>query len=316
MNNQIAGNEPMAETAFALPSAIELPDRRGWSGLLSAAFSIALLLVVADRFRHMSFGAITALVPHQAGFWLLFVASYLAQPVCEWIIYRRLWRIPLSGIGQLLRKLVSNELLLGYLGEVQFYAWARERKSLSTTPFGAIKDVTILSAMVGNLVTLVLLIPAWRLLQNGELGPGSHTLFASLGVVLASSCVIMLLRGRLFTLDGGQLRFIAVMHALRLIAQLGLTALMWQWVLPGVPIHLWFVMATLRMLVSRLPLVPNKDVVFAGLAVILLGHEADIATLLTMMAGLILGAHLIVAAIMGLAGLAGQLQARPDRALG
>jgi hypothetical protein len=36
------------------------------------------------------------------------------------VIYRRLWHIPASGIAALLRKQVSNELLMSYLGEVQF----------------------------------------------------------------------------------------------------------------------------------------------------------------------------------------------------
>lgn len=47
----------------------------------------------------------------------------------------------MAGIGALLRKLVSNELLLGYLGEAQFYAWARSRTNMTTAPFGAIKDI-------------------------------------------------------------------------------------------------------------------------------------------------------------------------------
>ena len=51
--------------------------------------------------------------------------------------YRKLWGLPFSGIAALLRKMVSNELLLGYLGEVQFYAWARSRLNMATAPFGA-----------------------------------------------------------------------------------------------------------------------------------------------------------------------------------
>jgi len=40
--------------------------------------------------------------------------------------------------------------------------------------------------------------------------------------------------------------------------------------------------------------VPNKDIVFAGLAVFMLGREVEIASLLTLMAGLILLTHLLV----------------------
>jgi len=85
---------------------------------------------------------------------------------------------------------------------------------------------------------------------------------------------------------------------------------MWHLVLPQVPLHLWFVLSTLRMLVSRLPLVPNKDVIFAGIAVFVIGHEARIDDLMTMMAGLILATHLMVGAGFGLAGLAEQFTQR------
>jgi hypothetical protein len=47
-------------------------------------------------------------------------------------------------------------------------------------------------------------------------------------------------------------------------------------------------------LLSRLPLLPNKDIVFAGLAVFLIGHDVQIGALMTMMASLILGTHILV----------------------
>jgi len=43
---------------------------------------------------------------------------------------------------------------------------------------------------------------------------------------------------------------------------------------------------------SRLPFLPNKDVVFAGLAVFMIGHDAEVGALMTMMASLFLVTHL------------------------
>lgn len=79
--------------------------------------------------------------------------------------------------------------------------------------------------------------------------------------------------------------------------------MMWHLVLPEVAVGLWIVMATLRMLVSRLPLLPNKDIVFAGIAVFLLGHDVEIAALMTLMAVLLLVTHLIVGGLFALADL-------------
>ena len=138
---------------------------------------------------------------------------------------------------------------------------------------------------------------AWPLIASGQLGLEGKTVFISLGVVLVTSFVILLFRQRLFSLAKSDLWFIAWVHLARIAAVVIFSAWMWHLVLPEVEVTLWIVMATLRMLVSRLPLLPNKDVVFAGIAVFLLGRDVEIASLMTLMAVLLLVTHLIVGAL-------------------
>ena len=283
------------------------PRGAGW---ISALVSLALLVTIAWQFRSVNTAEISALIPKTPWFWAIFALYYLAGPCTEWIIFRRLWGLPLSGMAALLRKMVSNELLLGYLGEVQFYAWARARLKRVAAPFGAVKDVAILSALTGNIATLGMLIWAWPLVANGAIGAKSHTIFLSLGVVLVTSFVILLFRQRLFTLPRRDLVFITVIHFARIFIILALAAELWHTVLAEVPIGIWLVLATLRMLVSRLPLIPNKDVVFAGIAVFLMGHETQVAGLMTMMAGLMLVAHLCVGGVLALADVVATRMAR------
>ncbi|RZM06342.1 MAG: hypothetical protein EOP67_75100, partial [Sphingomonas sp.] len=125
---------------------------RGLTPLLSAAILIAALW----QLRYLDVRGVIAMVPRSPLFWLLFAAGYLALPASEWVIYRRLWNLPPRGFLALLRKRISNEIIAGYSGELYFYAWARRHASLVGTPFGAIKDVSILSAVVANVCTLVL----------------------------------------------------------------------------------------------------------------------------------------------------------------
>ena len=279
------------------------PRGQRWAALASMAVSLALLVAVALQMRDLDTAKVRALVPASPTFWLAFAVYYFAGPVSEWVVYRRLWAMPVAGIGALLRKLVANELLLGYLGEAQFYAWARARSRLSEAPFGAIKDMTILSALVGNGATLVMLALAWPYVSTGQLGMEGQTAFASLGVVLLTSLGILLFRRQLFSLPRQDLWFIAATHLARIVVILIASAVMWHAVLPAVAITLWLVLATLRMLISRLPLMPNKDVVFAGLTVLLLGKGADVAALMALMAVLLLAAHLLVGTVFGLTGL-------------
>jgi hypothetical protein len=148
--------------------------------------------------------------------------------------------------------------------------------------------------VAGNAATLAMVLAAWPFANLLPLGGHGHELTLSFAVVMVSSGVVMLFRGRLFSLPRAELRFIFAAQIARIMVTTALSALMWHLVLPDVALSWWLMLATIRLLISRLPFLPNKDVVFAGLAVVLVGHELDIAALLTMLAGVILIAHLVV----------------------
>ncbi|MEO7247185.1 MAG: hypothetical protein ABIW31_01920 [Novosphingobium sp.] len=261
--------------------------------IASAALTIASIVAIAAAAHRLSLSVILSMLPSSPLFWLAFVVSYFTMPISDWIIFRRLWNIPAEGFIALLRKYVLNEVVLGYLGEAKFYAWARSRLSLKSSPFGAVKDVAILSAMVGNVLTLLLLLGVWPIVTSNAIGLDLRASFLSLAVVLASSFVVLLFRRKLFSLPGRDLWFISGVHVSRTVMGLGLTAVMWHLVLPQYGIGSWLILATLRMLVSRLPLVANKDLFFSVLALYALGNQPQLTSLLAMMAGLVLTAHIL-----------------------
>ncbi len=273
------------------PKPLRIPTR-GWTWWLGLAITIGILIAVIVELRNVDFAQVRAMLPTSPAFWLAFAAMYFAGPTADWIIYRRLWRIPAAGFAALLRKLVGNELLFGYAGELYLYTWARRHTEMTSAPFAAIKDVAILSAMTANAVTLALLALAWPLLASLNLDLDGRTLLVSVAIVITISSAVLLLRNKLFSLPVADLRAVAFIHFLRILATTSLAALCWHLVLPQVALSWWLLLATLRMLLSRLPLLPNKDIVFAGLAVFLVGHDAEIAALMTMMASLILTTHL------------------------
>ncbi|TPG43675.1 hypothetical protein EAH79_03280 [Sphingomonas koreensis] len=277
---------------------------RRWTGLVSSLISLAILAVALLQLRGTPVAHILSLVPLGIGFWLVFAVAYLTTPASEWVIYRRLWALPPAGFVALLRKRVANEILLGYLGEVYFYAWVR-RTGLITknAPFGAIKDVAILSALAGNAVTLVMMAAALPFFGLLQLDKGGKAVLGSLGVLAVTSFAMLLLRKRLFTLPRAALWRIAAIHLARILATTSLTALMWHLVLPSVGLVWWLILATLRQLLSRLPLMPNKDLAFVGLAIFVVGRDNDVGTMIAMIAGLILLTHLLVGAVVGAAGL-------------
>lgn len=289
--------EPVPED---LTDAVEVPApsaQAKWLRWVGPFVSVAIIAAVLLSVRGLKFAGIAALLPRTPIFWILFAASYLALPASEWLIYRRLWRVPRAALLPLLRKLVCNEMLFGYSGEFYFYAWARQSSGVAR-PQQAIKDVSILSAMAGVSVALLCGLLAYATLGAAALGPYARGLYASAALVLLISVAALLFRRRVFSLPAADRRFIGLMHMARLAFVALLTALMWHLVLPGVALRWWLLLVALQLVVSRLPLVTNKDFIFAGIAIVALGRQVRIAELLTMMAGLMVLAHLSVALLL------------------
>jgi hypothetical protein len=273
---------------------------KSWTKWLGPVLSVLILTAVAYQLRQMDVRRIGALLPTSLLFWVAFGAYYFAGPLSEWCIFRRLWSLPLDGFSALLRKLVSNEILLGYLGEVYFYSWARRHTQITTSPFGAIKDVAVLSALVGNLFTLAMVAWSMPLFASLHLGLNTPAFTGSIMFILILSAAMLLLRKRLFTLPRNELWFVATMHAARVSAMMLLAALLWHLLLPAVALGWWLLLGTTRQLLSRLPFLPNKDVVFAGVASFFVGSDVEIASAIALFSSLILGAHLVVGAYVGL----------------
>jgi hypothetical protein len=268
--------------------------RPGSGGVLGTLLSLIFVGAAVYQVSGLALGSILALVPTSLLFWGLFAISYLIGPASDWFIFQRLWGIGASAFGALVRKLIYNELLIGYLGEVYFYGWARHNLKFVTTPFGAVKDVAVLSAIAGNVATLVFLAVALLLARQLPLHDHVTATGWSLAFVIGTSLAIMLLRRSLFSLEGKELGIVFAVHLFRILATAIFSAVLWHLVLPDVELDWWFILVTIRLLISRLPFVPNKDVVFAGIAVPVVGGEAEISALMALMAGLTLAAHVLV----------------------
>ena len=271
---------PSTNVAITHFPSIDLPARN-WQKWFSAALSIMLLVVIAHQLGRLDGRQLLSAIPSSPGFWLAFAGYYFALPASEWLIYRRLWRLPAEGFRALLRKLISNEVLLGYSGEVSFYIWARRHGRLTNAPFGAVKDVSITSALAGNIATLAMVAIAWPLVGNAWDGFPVRDLGLSLAAVLLISIAVALFNRKIFSLPGDQIRFVMIVHIARLATTTLLSGVLWHCALPSVAVGSWILLAALQLLVTRLPLVPNKDLVFAS------------ATL-AIVASLILITHLIV----------------------
>jgi len=149
-------------------------------------------------------------------------------------------------------------------------------------------------------VTLVMIVLAWPSLILLHFGPAPRDIALSAGALLLVSVAALLFKRRLFSLPAAELRFVFGIHVARLAATTLLSGLIWHSALPDVPLSLWVLLAAMQLLVTRLPFVPNKDLVFAGLALFVVGHDSEVAALIGIVAALILITHVVLGGMLAI----------------
>ncbi len=96
--------------------------RRRWPTILGSVVSIAMVAMLAYELFDGGWIDLMQALPDNPAFYLIFLIMYAVPVFFDWAIFRRLWRIPTSAIGALVKKRIANDVVLGYSGEAYFYA--------------------------------------------------------------------------------------------------------------------------------------------------------------------------------------------------
>lgn len=276
-------------------------QRRRWPAILSALLTAAMIVGLGHELFGSGLAGLRRAVPTMPLFYVCFGLLYLCSPAADLLIFRVLWRIPwVSGFVALNAKRITNDVVLGYSGEVYLYSWARARAGRMSAPFGAVKDVTILSAVAGNAAT-VLLCAAALPFGAAAIPPQSfRTVVASAALITTLSILVLLFSKRLFSLPPRDLRRVFAIHCLRIAVSSLLLAMCWHFALPSVPVGTWLILSAGRLLVSRLPLIPNKDLLFANLAILLIGQDRALSEMIAFTSALTLLVHVgLIVVVLG-----------------
>lgn len=297
------------------------PAGRRTGQVISVILSLFILSLLLRAIAEVGWRSLIAVLPHTplaaTVFWLAFIGQYLAQPVYDWLIFHRWWQLRTQEISVFLRKHALNETLFAYAGEGWLLAWGAQRSGIPFNPenppriagrgqgpgiapgvsiFADVKDVAITSGLAGNLFTFAMLLAALAmgaadalgtaldpaLLQRGALG------FAAL---IALNIVILINRGRLFSLQRPANTRSFALHMGRVTTSHALLLVSWVAALPMVGLSAWLLLGAMRLVIARLPL-PNKQLLFAALAVSLASESAPaVAALMAAQGVLTLALH-------------------------
>ncbi len=272
---------------------------RRWPVVVGVALSLAMVWGVARELLDHGLAGFSRTVPVSPLFYLFYAASYLMPPVFDFLIFRRLWRVPASAFLALNKKRIANDVLFGYSGDAYFYIWARARLTMVAAPFGAVKDVGLVSGIAGNVVTLLLAAIALPLGSELIDPDVMRMMLWSLSIPLVVSLLLLLFSRRVFSLPRRDLWFIFRMDALRIVLTALLLALAWAAAMPKVAVELWLFLVAGRQLVSRLPLVPGKDLLFANFAILVVGHDRALSDLMAFTGASFLLMHLLCTVAFG-----------------
>ena len=240
--------------------------------VLRWAVPILLLAFLGHRLTQLGWAHVWDARPDAPSFYLVLFLPFYVQPIADLIIYRNLLKVGRAlPLFVLLRKRYMNGVMLDYSGEAYFFFWAQRNLDLRKgILLHAVKDSNVLSAGAGLAVAWLMVL---ALVMGGDLQlpaslSGDLKTFISVGSLPLALCLVLVIGGRrVTTLSRGEIAATFAIHLARSIVALSLEFVLW-WVsgaLPSAFACLEFV--ALRLLVTRLPLVASKDLLFVGIGV-------------------------------------------------
>lgn len=212
-------------------------------------------------------------LPTDPLFYVLFLVLYFSLPLAEVFIYRFTWKFRIArSFPAFVKKRIYNKEIIGYSGEVYLFSWARrnvavgDRRILET-----IRDNNIVSSVASTFVASALLAV---FLYEGAINVGDWIESANMyylagGALVLSVLAVLGIRFRrfLFSMPARTALVIFGVHVLRLVVGQGLQILQWEVAVVEVSWQAWFTLAAASIIVSRIPVLPNRDLVFLGAGV-------------------------------------------------
>ena len=242
-------------------------------------------------------------MPATPWFYLIFTGMYLVPPLSEVFVFRRFWG-PVSGLlpAVLMRRLCSGHVI-DYSGEAYLYLWARRHLGLPHARIvHGIKDNVILSSAMSTLFALAVLgalaAGGWLVLDARALGGHWGWLLAAPAALGALAAGAWAMRRRLLSAPPSAAAAVCTAHLVRHSLVHLLQVALWVVVEPSVPLSSWLTLLAAQIVLTRVPFLPSRDLVFVGAGLGLSGYlgveSAVVASILLTTAVLDRGLNLVL----------------------
>ena len=250
------------------------PKLSGWKLWLRRAFTLGIVAFIAWRLTLIGWGELWQNLPTNPLFYLIHFAAYSVLPLSEIAIFSLIWRAHLpSAFMVMLRKRALNNSVIGYSGELYLFLWAKSRLGITGRRLASgLKDNVLMSGIATALCAIIAALSLlWinpglvheRLVAQA--GPVSIALFA--GPFLVLVVLGWVFRAKIFGIGGRLFLGVMAIHFTRIGFTYVLQAWQWDVGVPSGNIELWFTLITVQLVVSQLPLLPNRDLIYLAFVI-------------------------------------------------
>ncbi len=254
-----------------LQSLLGRPWVRRLLGWARSGIVVLVIGLLAYQLTRIGWQEFLGSLPATPYYFLLFLCIYFTLPLSEVAIFQSIWHVrPSAILAASLKKRVLNKDVLGYSGEVYLAVWGSSETGRPRRDIAAeVKDSMVLSIVVNNVWTAILLgalfFSGQLSLLTGSDGPTTALWVAgAILVVAALTWAGARFRHTIFRLPTRDLVRVGLLHCARVLCVSAFQILQWKVVMPEVSIQTWFSFLAVSMVISRIPVLPSRDLLFVG----------------------------------------------------
>ena len=253
-----------------------------WKGPFRYVMYTLILGILVYQLYEIGFEDIIRSVPKNPLVYVLSVALFFILPVSEHVAYERFFKFKAAeSIPMLIKKRIFNKNLLSYVGEFDFYLWLtqKEPEQSRRRVFDIVKDNNIVSSVASVvLISALLLVLLVMYYTAEEVRDYLLILGYVLGyILLLVAVVVVMARSNVYSLNIRDTWYLTGVHSVRILTISAVQILQWHLAITDISVWELFVILSVQMVVSRIPVLPAKDLIFISGSIELTNY-LDIST--------------------------------------
>lgn len=243
---------------------------------------VIILGILVYQLYEIGFVDILRSVPKNPLVYILAVVLFFILPVAEHFAYGRFFQFKASeSVPMLIKKRVFNKNLMSYVGEFDFYLWLTQKEpdQSKRRVFDIVKDNNIISS-IASIVLISALLLVLIIMHYSSEDVRDYLLIVGYVVgyiLLLVTVVVIMARTNIYSLNMRDTWYLTWVHSSRILLVSAIQIVQWYLAITDISVWELFVILSVQMVISRIPILPAKDLIFISGSIELTNY-LDIST--------------------------------------